>query len=95
MGYAARQGGQIKEAVYLSVRPDIIKAKGVMMTDGMSNKADVVPEAPGKVLEKIDLEVIYCRTDWTNASIKERRKVAQKFEILVPDQVPLEYILNV
>ena len=95
MEYGARQGGQIKEVVYLPIRPEIIKTKGVMMTGGVSNKAGIVPEAPGEVLEKLDLEVIYRKTDWTDASVKERRKAAQKFEILVPDRVSLEYILNI
>lgn len=94
MEYAARQGGQIKKALYLPIRPDIIKVDGAMMTGGVSNKAGIVPEAPGEVLEKLDLEVIYRNTDWRDASIKERRKNAVKYEILIPDQVPLEYILN-
>lgn len=95
MEHPARKGGQIKQVVYLAIRPDIIKTEGVMMTEEVSNKAGVVPASPGEVLEKLDLEVIYRRTNWADSSIKERRKVALKFEILVPDQIPLEYILNV
>lgn len=95
MEFAARQGGQVKDVVYLPIRPDIIKTKGAMMTGGVSNRAGIVPEAPGEVLEKLDIEVIYRRTVWTDAAIKERRSVAKKFEILIPDQVPLEYILNI
>ncbi len=92
---AARNSGTIKDAAYLAIRPDIIKLPGVMMTGGVSNKTGIVPEAPGEVLEKLDLEVIYRRTNWKDAAVKERLKTAEKFEILVPDSVPLEYILNI
>jgi hypothetical protein len=95
MEYAARQGGQIVTAQYLPIRPDILKVPGVMMTGGVSNKAGIVPDAPGEVLEKLDLEVIYRRTNWKDESVKERLKAAEKFEILVPDQVRLEYILKI
>jgi ssDNA thymidine ADP-ribosyltransferase, DarT len=95
MEYPARRGGQIKEVMYLPIRPNIIKTEGVMMTAGISNRSGVALEVPSKVLDELDLEVIYRRTDWTDASIKKRRKVAQKFEILVPDEVPVEYILNI
>jgi ssDNA thymidine ADP-ribosyltransferase, DarT len=93
MEFLARKGGQIKEATYLPIRPDIIKAKGVMMTGGVSNKSGIVPEAPGEVLEKLDIEAIY-RPQWGDRSFIERLKVAEKFEILVPDQVPVDYILK-
>ena len=66
-----------------------------MMTGGVSNKSGIVPEAPDEVLENLDLEVIYRRTNWKDASVMERLKAAEKFEILVPDQVPLEYILKI
>lgn len=95
MEYAARNGGQIKDVVYLPIRPDVIKIPEVMMTGGVSNKSGIVPEAPDEVLEKLDLEVIYRRTNWKDASVMERLKAAEKFEILVPDQVPLEYILKI
>jgi ssDNA thymidine ADP-ribosyltransferase, DarT len=94
MEYLARQAGQIEQVVYLPIRPDIIKVDGVMMTGGVSNRAGIVPEAPGEVLEQLDLEGIYKRTNWGNDAIKERRKAAVKFEILVPDEVPLRYILS-
>jgi len=91
--YTARQSGQIKEAVYLPIRPDIIKVEGVMMTHDVSNKAGVEPASPGEILDKLDLEVLYRRADWKDEAIKERRKSALKSEILIPDIVPLEYIL--
>jgi hypothetical protein len=91
---AAQSAGTIEDVTYLKVRPEIIKLRGVMMTDGISNKTGIVPAAPGEVLDKLDTEVIYQRTDWRDPEILKRLQVAEKFEILVPDEVPLEYILD-
>jgi hypothetical protein len=92
MEYGARKGGQIQEVRYLPIRPEIIKAKGVMMTGGISNKAGLVPESPGEVLEKLDIDAIY-QPKWSETGFVGRLKVAEKFEILVPDHVPSDYIV--
>ena len=93
MEFTARTSGQIEAATYLHIHPNIIKIEGVMMTGGVSNKAGIAPEAPGEVLEKLDIEAIY-RPAWGAPGFVDRLKVAEKFEILVPDQVPLNYILG-
>lgn len=91
---SAKKAGTIKEVAYLRIQPDIIKVPGVMMTDGISNKTGIVPAAPGEILDKLDTEVIYQRMDWRDPKILARLKIAEKFEILVPNEVPLKYILD-
>lgn len=62
------------------------------MTDGVSNKSSVTPLPAADLIPKLDLEVIYSRTDWNDPAINERLKAAERCEILVPDCVPLKYI---
>lgn len=43
---------------------------------------------------EIDFEVLFTRTDWSQAEIYARREQAEKCEILVPDFIEIELILN-
>lgn len=94
MAYAAQQQDRIKEIVWLRIRPEVILISGVLMSSEVSNKSGVRPEPAADMLDKIDLQVIYTRTEWTDPAIKARLDLARKYEILVPDRVPLNYILN-
>jgi len=43
----------------------------------------------------IDFEILYTRTDWKNPAIKARLDQAEKYELLVPQVIPLTYIRNI
>ena len=94
MEYHAKNEGRIETTRLLRVRPGILMLPGVLITDDVSNQSGVVPGMPNDMLEKLDLEVIYQQTEWRDPAIKERRKAARRYEILVPEGVPVEYILN-
>ena len=95
MEYVARRDGRIKEVIYLQIRPDVIKLPGAQITTDVANKAGVVPGPVLEMLSTLDHQVLYRRTDWHDETIKERLKAADKCEILIPNHVPLPYILNV
>jgi hypothetical protein len=80
--------------VYLHVSPEVIKFPGVMITDAPSNQNGVVRQSAGDALDKLDLEVIYKRTDWTRAEIRSRLQTAEKYELLIPSRVPMEAIIH-
>jgi hypothetical protein len=40
----------------------------------------------------MDLEVLYGYTDWKDPAIQARLRTVERYEILVPDHVPLRYI---
>jgi hypothetical protein len=72
----------------------VIKLPGVNITDDVSNKVGVSVETAPTMLDKIDLEVLYKRLPWKDPAIRQRLVVAEKCEILIPDAIPLELILN-
>lgn len=95
MAYHAVIGCRIIDVFYLRVRPEVLKTPGAMITCDVANKAGVVPGRPDEMLGKLDLEVMYTRTDWKDKAIQERLRAAHKCEILIPDQVPSRFLENI
>ncbi|MGH7231176.1 MAG: DarT ssDNA thymidine ADP-ribosyltransferase family protein [Nitrospiraceae bacterium] len=94
MEYCARQDGRIVDVRYLWITPEVLALPGVMITDDVANQAGVCPGPAGEMLDRLDLEVMYRRTDWQDSVVKERLLAARRCEILVPDSVPVQYIRN-
>lgn len=93
MVFHAVNDGRIEQLIYLRIKPEIIKQSGVMVTRDVSNQKGIDPE-PIQALEKMDHEVIYKRTNWKIPEIHARLKAAERYEILIPDTVPLEFVIN-
>lgn len=94
MEYEATKDGRIKQTAWLKIDPTVIRLPGTKITLDVSNKGGIIPKEAMDALESLDCEVIYSRTDWNDAEIKERRKAAKKCELLIPEIVPLKYIMN-
>lgn len=94
MRYLAEKEGRITDTVWLRIHPSILQLPGVMITDEVSNKSGVVPKSVTEALSVLDLEVIYTRTDWKDPAVKQRLDGADKYEVIVPDIVPIRYIQN-
>lgn len=94
MEWLAKKDGRIETSIFLRVSPNVLELPGVLITDGVSNKANVTPRPAEEMIQKLDLKVIYTRTDWKDPEIQERLKAARLCEILVPNHVPLELITN-
>jgi ssDNA thymidine ADP-ribosyltransferase DarT-like protein len=95
MEKSAVDGGNIKDLRYLPIKPQVIKLPGVMITKDVSNKSGVVPGDPAAMLDQLDLEVLYKRTNWKDPEIYKRLVAAEKCELLIPDHIPLEHIMNI
>jgi ssDNA thymidine ADP-ribosyltransferase, DarT len=95
MEYVAKKDGRIGDSRFLKIVPSVIEIPGVMITDKVANRSDAWPRPAEVMVGKLDLEVIYTRTDWKDAKIQERLRAARLCEILVPKSVPLELIRNV
>ncbi len=94
MEYVARQEKRIVDAVYLQIHPDILRVDGVMFSADVANKSGVEIISLGEALEVIDFQVLYTRTDWSDPEVKQRLRRAEKYELLVPNHVPMKYIRN-
>lgn len=92
--YHAIKDGRITDIVWLRINPEIIKLPGVLITDDVSNKSGVVPKEVAEALSEIDVEVIYTRTKWKDPAIKQRLDVVDKYEVVIPDIVPINYVQN-
>lgn len=90
----AQEGGNIQDLVHLQVRPDIIRLPKVLITDDVANKRGVKALPATSMLDELDLEVLYTRTNWSDPAIRGRLVAAEKCEILIPGGVPVDYILN-
>jgi hypothetical protein len=94
MEYVARQDGRIADCVYLQIHPAILGFDGVMFSADVSNKSGVKIISLAEALEVIDFNVLYTRTDWSDPEIQQRLRQAERYELLVPNHVPMTYIRN-
>ena len=46
------------------------------------------------MLQKIDIDVIYKKMDWKDAEVQSRLQSARKYEILIPNRIETDYIVN-
>ena len=95
MEYLARQDGRIGDSIFLEIHPSVMQFPGVMFTPDVSNKAGVQVVPIAQAAELIDFEVLYTRTDWSDQTIQQRLKQAEKYEVLVPCHIPLAHIRNI
>lgn len=92
MEFRAKEERRIEVSRFLRIDPSVLRLSGVLISTNVSNKADAAYGPAESVIEEVDQEVIYTKTDWKNAAIKARLLAAKKCEILVPQSVPTEYI---
>lgn len=92
--YLAQKEGRLPDPRYLAVKPDILKRDGVRISLGVANAANVaiLPLDEALALGKVDVDVLYRHTDWRDAEVQQRLRAAEKWEILVPDPVPIDFI---
>lgn len=94
MEWLARQDGRIIESVFLKIAPEVLLMSGVLIVDKVSNRQDAQPNNAERMISELDLKVIYTRTDWKDPQIQERLQTARKYEILIPNRIPCEFIRN-
>jgi ssDNA thymidine ADP-ribosyltransferase, DarT len=94
MEYRARNEGRIGDTIFLQIHPDVLTWGGVKFTPDVANKAGVQTHTMEEARKLIDFEVLYTRTNWSDAKIQARLQQAEKYEIIVPHKIPLELIRN-
>ena len=84
----------IIELAWLRIAPDVIRLPCVLIAQDVANKSGVVPKDVVEALSEMDKEVLYTRTNWADPAINARLQKAERWEILVPDLVAVQYIMN-
>lgn len=97
MEYRARTEGRIQQSVFIPVKAAVLDLPGVRFVPGMSNTRGISPLAIDEAIEQgqfapSDLVALYDWTDWGVGDNYSRRVRAEKFEIIVPDMIPLELL---
>ncbi|MBT9137439.1 MAG: hypothetical protein DDT34_02531 [Firmicutes bacterium] len=92
MEWQARQEGRIVKSKFLQVDPQVIKVEGVRFTSDVSNKSGVQLLTLEEACDTMDFSVIFDKTDWRDSEIQARRKIAKKYEFLVPMDIPKNLI---
>lgn len=95
MEYMCRVEGRISETVWLEISIEILKKTGVCFTNDISNKTDVCLLSNKQALINLDYEAIYSFLDFRIEGNQKRKSDAEKYEILIPQHIPLAYIKGV
>jgi hypothetical protein len=97
MEYRARQSGRIERTIFLRIDTAVLQNDGVKFVPGLANTNGIPIYDLVEALEQglVDTEPLYRWISWSLfPSVYTRRVAAEKFEIMVPDHIPLERITN-
>ncbi len=94
MEYLACQEGRITTPIYLYIDRSVLDVDGVRFSSGVSNQSGIPILSLDEATEVMDFEVLCTHTNWKDPKIQARRQKVEKYEILVPDHVPLGLIRN-
>lgn len=92
MKFLAVQGGRLPAPRYLGISTEVLRLPGVRVAFGVANKNGVEILNLAQAIPRMDLEVLYSRTVWTDPAVNARLKAAEKMELLVPNHVPIDLI---
>lgn len=94
MVYTAKKEGRLPDPYYLKISPQILHVEDVKISLGVANAtgAEILPLLQG--IMRLDLDVLYTRTDWKDPEIQERLQEVRKYEILIPHCVPRNLIIG-
>lgn len=95
MKYLAQKDGRLPNPRYLGILPEVLKIEGTRIAFGVANANGVEILSVEEAVEKLDVSVLYERTNWSDPAIQQRLQVAEKIEIIVPNVVPVGLIAGV
>ncbi len=94
MLFHAKKDQRIINPVWLKISIDVLDMDGVRYTSDVSNKAGVPLLTPDEAKQQLDLDVLFTYMDWKDPEVKQRRNLALKSEVLIPDFIPINLILG-
>ena len=92
MKFLAHQAGRLPNPRYLAIQPEVLEIPGTRIALGVANANDVEILPVADAIGRLDVEVLYTRTNWKDAAVYQRLRAAEKFEVLIPNAVPRELI---
>jgi hypothetical protein len=95
MEYVARQEGRIQETCWICVHREVLLIEGVLFTNDVANKAGVTLLTNDDAVRELDHEAIFTFIDFGIGNNQQRKQIAEKYEILIPKHIPLQYLANI
>jgi hypothetical protein len=93
MEWTAKQDGRINQSRFLAIKPIVLEWEGVKLTLAVANQNSVERLTFEQAKEKgMDIEIICPSSHLDNW--QSRRAIAEKYEILVPNSIPVEFIIE-
>ncbi len=92
MEFIARKDNRIVDSFFIKVLPEALNLDGVKFCAGVSNAADSEIFGIEDFEAKMDVEILFERTDWREQKIQDRLKIAEKYEILIPKSIPMNLL---
>lgn len=92
MKFRAHEAGRLPNPRYLAIKPEVLRIDGAKIALGVANANDVEILSVAEAVDRLDVEVLYKRTDWRDPTVNARLKIAEKFEVLIPNAVPRNLI---
>lgn len=92
MKFLAQRDGRLPNPRYLKIHPEVLRIEGTLVAFGIANANDVEILPIEEAVLKLDVEVLYDRTNWSEPAVQQRLQAAEKLEVLVPHNVPIEFI---
>ena len=94
MLYITKQDGRILNPIWLKISSSILLKEDVRFCSDVSNKSSVAILDADEAKTQIDFEVLFTYMDWRDKEVKARREAAKKSEILIPNFISIEHILD-
>ncbi|WP_434729182.1 DarT ssDNA thymidine ADP-ribosyltransferase family protein [Pseudomonas soli] len=92
MLHVAQNDERIKDPVWLQISLDVLDLPGVKFTKEVANKSGVVLLDNDEAKGSIDLEAILTFIDFKVSGNQDRKREAEKGQILVPEHIPTKFI---
>jgi hypothetical protein len=92
MKFLANKDDRLPSPRYLGISTEVLKIPGVRVAFGVANKNDVEILDLLDAIPRMDIEVLYRRTDWRDPQVNTRLRNAEKMELLIPHYVPINLI---
>jgi hypothetical protein len=86
----AKERGQ--SIVELEIKPEAILLPNAAITLDVANKGGVIPLPVDEAVLQMDLDPILKYMDWKDPEIKPRIQTTSRYELIVPNHLPVEYI---
>lgn len=96
MAFRVRERNSDADLQYLKINRAILYQEGVLFSTGVGYAEGVktVPIEEAVEREMIDFQVLYSYMWWGDPEVQARRRAAELCEILVPDYVPMDFIMD-